>query len=132
MNETNTTTSAADVVDLDRLSEISDHKLPHILELVDLYLRTTAHQIEQLRAALAARRAKDIAAIAHSWAGASLMAGMNAVVPFLRRVETAGSQANFAEADLAFKGACQGFERIKCFLEAHELSQPFHGRVKKF
>ncbi len=106
-------------VDLERLSDFAAGDLDNFNELVNLYLKQTSEQLEQMRTALAENNAEETSRLAHSCAGASATCGMVAILPLLRRLERVGQQGNLdAAADLIPAIECE-FERLKRYLQTH-------------
>ncbi len=108
-------------VDLERLQDVSDGDPDQMAKLVHLYLKTTEDQHQQLRAAVAAGRIDESGKIAHSWAGSSVMVGMNAIVAPLRALEQAADRGDAVQVQRSFEEAGRAYVRIKDFLKAHHL-----------
>ena len=83
-------------VDLERLMDFAAGDQEQLIELVNIYLRQTAEQIENLMNAMAAGDATRLARIAHSCAGASATCGMRNIVPPLRELEAVATEGNLA------------------------------------
>jgi CheY-like chemotaxis protein len=109
-------------VDMERLIEFSDGNPENLRELVDLYLRQTSGQIEQLKTAIDAGAADDVRRLAHSCAGASATCGMSPIVHFLRELERQGHENKLAAASQLHAQVAAEFRRIRDFLDQHQSS----------
>jgi CheY-like chemotaxis protein len=112
-------------VDLDRLKDLTDGNEDNLRELVELYIKQTALQMEQLQAAVKGNVADEVRRVAHSCAGASATCGITRLVPLLRDLEQQGYEGRLTNAaELAGK-AVQEFEQVRAYLTAHvNLSTP--------
>ena len=106
-------------VDMERLLDFSDGNLANLQELVDLYVKQTAGQLEQLEAAVAAQNAQEVRRLAHSCAGASATCGMAKLVTFLRDMEKKGFEQKLDGTPELCAQAVKEFERIRDFLAAY-------------
>jgi CheY-like chemotaxis protein/HPt (histidine-containing phosphotransfer) domain-containing protein len=109
---------AADV-DMDRLNYFTEGSAGNLQELVDLYLKQTTKQLEELTRAVETRSAPDIRRLAHSCVGASATCGMSAVVPPLRELERLAHEGQLAETPRLCAEAHAGLARIRRFFEEH-------------
>jgi CheY-like chemotaxis protein/HPt (histidine-containing phosphotransfer) domain-containing protein len=117
-------------VDMERLLDFSDGSADNLRELITLYLKQTAEQLEQLTAAAQAGSAPDIRRLAHSCAGASSTCGMIRIVPLLREMERQGDEKKLVNVVELCRQARVEFDCIKEFLEAHLAKiSPMVGRV---
>ena len=110
-------------VDLGRLNDFTNGNLDDLRDLVTLYIKQTAAQVEQLDAAIKAGSAPDVRRLAHSCAGASATCGMKRIVPFLRRLEHEAEEGNLANAPELCRSTSEEFQRIRTFLEAYLAQQ---------
>jgi CheY-like chemotaxis protein/nitrogen-specific signal transduction histidine kinase/HPt (histidine-containing phosphotransfer) domain-containing protein len=109
---------AADV-DMERLNYFTEGSAGNLQELVDLYLKQTTKQLEELARAVETRSAPDIRRLAHSCVGASATCGMSAVVPPLRELERLAHEGQLAETPRLCAEAHAGLARIRKFFEEH-------------
>src|SRR5262249_44655186 len=89
-------------------------------ELVSLYVKQTADQLEQIRLALVEPNAERASRLAHSCAGASATCGMTAIVPLLRQVETLARDGDLAAAAQVLPSIQAEFERLQQYLQTHK------------
>jgi CheY-like chemotaxis protein/HPt (histidine-containing phosphotransfer) domain-containing protein len=135
-SQTETTTSDTEFqmqtppVDMERLLDFSDGSADNLRELITLYVKQTAEQLEQLAVAAQAGSAPDVRRLAHSCAGASSTCGMVRIVPLLREMERQGEEKNLVNVVELCRQARIEFDCIKTFLDAHlaKLS-PLAGRT---
>ena len=113
-------------VDMERLLDFSDGSTENLRELVTLYLKQTAEQLEQLTAAAQAGSTAEVRRLAHSCAGASSTCGMLRIVPLLRELERQGDEKRLVNAVELCRQSRREFESIREFLEAHLAS---HSRL---
>ena len=104
-------------VDIERLLDFTDGNQENLRELVDLYLKQTSQQLEELEAAVLAGNAPEVRRLAHSCAGASATCGMRRLVPLLRELERQGCDENLVSSGQLGRQATQEFETIRTFLE---------------
>jgi CheY-like chemotaxis protein/HPt (histidine-containing phosphotransfer) domain-containing protein len=138
VSQTETTTEMAEhsgeaqkpPVDMERLLDFSDGSADNLRELVQLYLKQTAEQLEQLSAAAQADSAAEVRRLSHSCAGASSTCGMVRIVPLLRELERQGDEKKLVNAVELCRQARVEFDSIREFLEAYlaKLSPPLVGR----
>jgi CheY-like chemotaxis protein len=110
-------------VDMARLNDFTNGNLDDLRDLVTLYLKQTAGQVEQLAAAVKAGAAQDVRRISHSCAGASATCGMSLIVQFLRQLEHESEEGNLSNAPELSRQVDDEFKRIRNFLEAHMAEQ---------
>jgi HPt (histidine-containing phosphotransfer) domain-containing protein len=108
---------------MDRLIDFGGGSLESVREIVDLYLRQTAGQLEQLRQAAQQGDAEVLDTVAHSCAGASATCGMSGMVPILRRLEQAGKEVQLESAESLLQDAVEEFSRIRAFVERTDWTQ---------
>ena len=87
-----------------------------LAELIAIYLRQTAEQIESLAMAFQSGDATRVARIAHSCAGASATCGMRRIVPVLRQLEVIATEGDLAPAGDLVGKIKEEFSVIKQFL----------------
>ena len=104
------------LVDMDRLTELAGGGDDDLRELVDLYLKQTAEQIEKLDAAIKAGAATEVRRLAHSCVGASATCGMQTLVAPLRELELFGDRGDLSDAPRPLKVVVREFGRIQQFL----------------
>ncbi len=109
---------ASDVppIDLERLNEFSEGDPQNLRELVDLYIKQTTGQVEELATAVRDNRATDVRRVAHSCAGASATCGMRRIVPHLRELERQGDEGKLENANELCEQVKMEFEAIKAAL----------------
>jgi HPt (histidine-containing phosphotransfer) domain-containing protein len=110
-------------VDLDRLNDFTNGSLEDLRDLVNLYLKQTSGQVEQLAAAVKAASATEVRRIAHSCAGASATCGMVRIVPILRELEHHADEGNLSNAPELSRKVEEEFNRIRIFLEGYMAKQ---------
>ncbi len=106
-------------VEMSRLLEFSDGNMDNLRELVTLYLRQTAEQIEQLNAAVQANDAAAVRRLAHSCAGASATCGVANLVMLLRDLERQGFEKRLTNAAEVAQATTKEFARVRQFLDAY-------------
>jgi HPt (histidine-containing phosphotransfer) domain-containing protein len=111
-------------VDMDRLHDLSDNDPGGLRDLVELFIKQTTGQLEQLAAAIRQGDAKSVRSVAHSCAGASATCGMNQFVPMLRQMEKQGMEGKLDNLDQQLLAASQEFARIRDFLHAQMAHTP--------
>ncbi len=107
-------------VDMARLMDFTEGNQENLRELIELYLRQTSEQLEQLLAAIRASNAPEVRRLAHSCAGASATCGMARLVPLLRELERQGHEGQLTGAQRVCAEASQEFERIRLFLAPYQ------------
>ena len=106
-------------VDMNRLHDFTNGDFGDLRDLITLYLKQTAGQVEQLTAAVKAGSVADVRRLAHSCAGASATCGMSRIVPLLRDLERQGDQGNLSRAPEVAAKVAEEFVRIRSYLEAY-------------
>ena len=109
-------TSDEQLVDMDRLTELAGGGEDDLRDLVELYLKQTADQVEKLQVALKAGAGPEIRRIAHSCVGASATCGMQTLVAPLRELEHMGEHGQLADAQRPLNVVVREFERVRQFL----------------
>jgi signal transduction histidine kinase/response regulator RpfG family c-di-GMP phosphodiesterase len=105
-------------VEMDRLNDLTDGSVESLRELVELFFKQTAQQLEQLEAAARANKADDVRRVAHSCAGASATLGMTRLVPMFRDLEKQGASGTLTNAAQVCENAVREFKVIQQFLAA--------------
>jgi CheY-like chemotaxis protein len=108
-------------VDMDRMLDLTDGNNDSLRELVEMYLKQTHKQFEQVRIAIAENNADTVRRVAHSCAGASATLGMTRLVPKLRELERLGTTGALPGATEIFEGALREYALIQEFLKANPL-----------
>ena len=103
-------------VDMERLVELTDGDQNNLRELVELYLKQTAGQMEQLEAAVRANDADAVRRVAHSCAGASSTCGVRKLPPLLRELERQGQEGKLTSAKELYEQTIKEFEKVRGFL----------------
>jgi len=118
--------SAEPPVDMDRMMDLTDGNNDSLRELVEMYLKQTHKQFEQMQAAIRDGNAATLRQVAHSGAGASATLGMTRLVPRLRELEKLGAAGGLAGAPEIFEKAAQEYSKIQEFLKQNpELASVF-------
>ena len=105
-------------VEMEILNDLTDGNADSLRELVDLFLKQTSQQLEQLEAAVRANKAEDVRRVAHSCAGASATLGMTRFVPLLRKLERQGASGMLTSATQVYEDTAREFKLIQNFLAA--------------
>ena len=109
-------------VEMDILNDLTDGNADSLRELVDLFIKQTSQQLEQLEAAVRANKPEDVRRVAHSCAGASATLGMTRLVPLLRKLERQGASGMLTSATQVYEDTAREFKLIQNFLEAQLIS----------
>jgi len=117
-------------VDMDRMTELTDGNLDSLRELVDMFLKQTHKQFDQIRAAIREDKADDVRRVAHSCAGASATLGMTHLVPKLRELERLGASGSLPEADQLCAAALREYARVLEFLQTQPDLAPVVANFK--
>jgi HPt (histidine-containing phosphotransfer) domain-containing protein len=107
-------------VDLERLNDFAGGNAENFNELVNLYVKQTTEQFQQIRLALSEENAERACRIAHSSAGASATCGMIAIVPLLRQLEHFTQEGKLAEAVALLPAIAREFQRLQDYLQTHK------------
>jgi CheY-like chemotaxis protein len=110
-------------VDMERLLDFTNGNPEDLRELINLYLKQTGEQIEQLAAAVQAGSAAEVRRLAHSCAGASATCGMSRIVPLLRELEKQGNEGQLTGAAELSRQVNDEFKRIHAYLESYLQKQ---------
>jgi len=122
-SETATVKPQNESVDMVRLLDFADNDINSLQELVNLYLKQTSGQMEQLSAALQAGNAAEVQRLAHSCAGASATCGMIRFAPILREIENKGRERNLEGAMELYELAKAEFSLNQSFLNNYLSGQ---------
>jgi CheY-like chemotaxis protein len=104
-------------VDMDRMKDLTDGNPDGLRELVDMFLKQTHKQFEQIELAIREGKADDVRRLAHSCAGASATLGMTHLVPKLRELERLGATGALPDGDRLRQAALQEYVRVQEFLK---------------
>jgi CheY-like chemotaxis protein/HPt (histidine-containing phosphotransfer) domain-containing protein len=117
-------------VDLDRMKDLTDGNSDGLCELVEMYLKQTHKQFEQMDAAIRGGQADEVRRVAHSCAGASATLGMTHLVPKLRELERLGATGALPGAEKLCASAQQEYARVQDFLKAQPELAPVVNHFK--
>ena len=106
-------------VDMDRMNDLTDGNQDSLRELVEMYLKQTHKQFEQMQTAIRENNADSLRRIAHSCAGASATLGMTRLLPKLREMEKLGHSGNITGASEVYDSALREYGDIQEFLKAN-------------
>jgi signal transduction histidine kinase/DNA-binding LytR/AlgR family response regulator len=113
-------------VDMERMLDLTDGNNDSLRELVEMYLKQTHKQFDQMQAAIRDGNSDSLRRVAHSGAGASATLGMTRLVPKLRELEKLGGAGNLGGAGEIYEQAAGEYLRIQDFLKLNpELSSVF-------
>jgi CheY-like chemotaxis protein len=104
-------------VDMDRILDLTDGNDDSLRELVEMYLKQTTKQFEQMQTAIHSNDADTLRRVAHSCAGASATLGMTHLLPCLRELEKLGAAGTVAGGNEIFETAMHEYRRIGEFLK---------------
>lgn len=111
---------------MDRMRDLTDGNSDSLRELVEMYLKQTHKQFEQMQAAIRENNADTVRRVAHSCAGASATLGMTHLVPKLRELEKLGTSGALTGAAEICESAGREYARIQEFLKLNpELAPVF-------
>ena len=103
-------------VDLDYLFDAAGGTESDVRELVELYLRVTAEQLESLSDLIKRGDVNATKRVAHTLIGSSVTCGMTAIVQLLRKLEQISSMSDLVEAEKLLAQINREFERTQAFL----------------
>jgi HPt (histidine-containing phosphotransfer) domain-containing protein len=107
------------LVDLDRLSEISNDDRAKMRQLADLYLAQADATRQSLDAAIKAGSAKETNLLAHRWSGASATCGILCLLAPLRQLELEAKQGQLSGASELLAQASRELEAVRGWLAAY-------------
>jgi two-component system, sensor histidine kinase and response regulator len=96
---------------------LTDGNDDNLRELVEMYLKQTTKQFEQMQTAIHSNDADTLRRVAHSCAGASATLGMTHLLPCLRELEKLGAAGTVAGGNEIFEAATLEYRRIGEFLK---------------
>jgi HPt (histidine-containing phosphotransfer) domain-containing protein len=102
-----------------RLADLTDGNPDSMRELVDLFYKQTAGQLDQIEEAVRANKFADVGHIAHSCKGASATLGMARFAAVLLKLEKLGKSGALTGAGELCAEARREFKEIQRFLAAH-------------
>jgi signal transduction histidine kinase/HPt (histidine-containing phosphotransfer) domain-containing protein len=105
-------------VDMDRMKDLTDGNADGLRELVEMFLKQTHKQFDQIAAAIQEGNADSVRRVAHSCAGASATLGMTHLVPRLRALEKLGASGSLPEAGTLCQAALDEYNRVQEFLKS--------------
>ncbi len=123
-------TGAEPAVDMDRMKDLTDGNADGLRELVEMFLKQTHKQFDQIQAAIRDGKADDVRRVAHSCAGASATLGMTHLVPKLRDLEKLGATGSLPDADKLCQAAMQEYVRVQEFLKSQPDLAPVVNNFK--
>jgi len=86
-------------------------------ELVEMYLKQTNQQFEQMQTAIGNQDGDALRRLAHSCAGSSATLGMTRLVPRLRELEKLGADGTLADAPKTLTDAIYEYQRVQEFIK---------------
>jgi len=104
-------------VDLDRMRDLTDGNADGLRELVEMFMKQTHKQFDQIAEAIRNGNADNVRRVAHSCAGASATLGMTHLVPKLRALEKLGASGTLPDADKLCGEAMAEYNRVQEFLK---------------
>jgi CheY-like chemotaxis protein/HPt (histidine-containing phosphotransfer) domain-containing protein len=110
-------------VDMARLMDVAGDAA-ELEELVGIYLRQMAEDVERLNAAVEAGRAEEVARIAHRCVGGSETCGMTSVIGPLRELERMGKEGQLEGARHLSVEVAEELNRLAAFLRDYSSSIP--------
>ncbi len=105
-------------VDMARMLDLTDGNDDSLRELVEMYLKQTNKQFDQMQTAIRTADASTLRHVAHSCAGASATLGMVRLSPRLRELEKMGASGTLTGAGELCTTAAQEYGRIQEFLKS--------------
>jgi len=117
-------------VDMDRMRDLTDGNADGLRELVEMFLKQTHKQFDQIEAAIRDNKADDVRRVAHSCAGASATLGMTHLVPKLRELEKLGASGSLPDADKLRLAALHEYVRVQEFLKTQPDLAPVINNFK--
>lgn len=104
-------------IDMDRLLDLTDGSAENLRELIEMYLKQTTTQFEQMQAAITNQNGDALRRLAHSCAGSSATLGMTQLAPRLKELEKLGLAGNLAEAPQVLAAAAQEYQCVQEFIK---------------
>jgi CheY-like chemotaxis protein/HPt (histidine-containing phosphotransfer) domain-containing protein len=103
-------------VDMSRLLDLTDGNPESLRELLDMFYKQTARQLDEIEEAVHANKSAEVGHVAHSCKGASATLGMTRLAAALLQLEKLGKSGALTGADEFLAGARREFKEIKTFL----------------
>jgi CheY-like chemotaxis protein/HPt (histidine-containing phosphotransfer) domain-containing protein len=103
-------------IDMDRLTELAGADKDMLRELVELFFKQTARQLEQLETAIGESKAEEVRHLAHSCKGASATMGMAPLAAIFFELEKMGRAGSLDGAAPVLVNALREFKRVQDFL----------------
>jgi len=103
-------------VDMSRMLDLTDGNPESLSELIDLFYKQTARQLDEIEEAVHANKSAEVGHVAHSCKGASATLGMTRLAAALLQLEKLGKSGALTGADEFLAGARREFKEIKTFL----------------
>jgi CheY-like chemotaxis protein len=117
MNAATEAHADATPIDMERLLDLTDGSNDNLRELIEMYLKQTDKQFDQMQAAIGNNEADSLRRLAHSCAGSSATLGMSQMVPCLRELEKMGAANTLADANKVFADATHEYQRVQSFIK---------------
>jgi len=102
-------------VDLERLRDFSGGNEEELQDLIQLYLRQTTEQLNQIGTALEAGCADKVKSVAHACAGASFTCGLPRLAGLLKEIEHAAKAGRLEGVPVLLKSVQAEFRRVQQF-----------------
>jgi len=106
-------------VEMTRLMDLTEGSPESMRELIDLFYKQTAQQLNQIEDAVRANKPADIGHIAHSCKGACATLGMTRMAAVLLKLEKLGKSGALTGAEEFCAEARREFKEIQAFLTGH-------------
>ena len=106
-------------VEMTRLADLTEGNPESMRELIDMFYKQTAQQLNQIEDAVRANKSADVGHIAHSCKGASATLGMTRLAAVLLKLEKLGKSGALNGADEFCAEARREFKDIQTFLAGH-------------
>jgi HPt (histidine-containing phosphotransfer) domain-containing protein len=115
---------------MDRMKDLTDGNADGLRELVEMFLKQTHKQFDQIQNAIRDGKADDVRRVAHSCAGASATLGMTHLVPKLRDLEKLGATGALPDAEQLCQAAMHEYARVQEFLKSQPDLAPVVNNFK--
>jgi HPt (histidine-containing phosphotransfer) domain-containing protein len=102
-----------------RLADLTEGNPESMRELIDMFYKQTAQQLNQIEDAVRTNKSADVGHIAHSCKGASATLGMTRLAAALLQLEKLGKSGALAGAEGFCAEARREFRDIQTFLAGH-------------
>jgi HPt (histidine-containing phosphotransfer) domain-containing protein len=97
--------------------DLTDGSADNLRELMEMYLKQTNKQFEQMQAAIADQNGDTLRRLAHSCAGSSATLGMTQLALRLKELEKLGVAGHLADAPKTLMAAAQEYQRVQEFIK---------------